>query len=141
MSNEMATVLVGLVHLHYGPFVSECLFFGCKSVGFSEIKRRYTCRRYCQQDSQMRLCQFNEDFVHAEYTRQRRLFFQFFSISSNSVNSKLRIADAHHRDGKRFVVRGDEKLTAFLELERVTRTDGNCYCSLLHRTGGAKFGE
>ena len=30
------------------------------------------------------------------------------------------IADAH-RDGKRFVVRGDEKLTAFVELERVTR--------------------
>jgi hypothetical protein len=30
------------------------------------------------------------------------------------------IADAH-RDGKRFVVRADEKLTAFLELERVTR--------------------
>jgi len=27
------------------------------------------------------------------------------------------IADAH-RDGKRFVVRADEKLTAFLELER-----------------------
>jgi hypothetical protein len=30
------------------------------------------------------------------------------------------IADAP-RDGKRFVVRADEKLTAFLELERVTR--------------------
>ena len=29
------------------------------------------------------------------------------------------IVDAH-RDGKRFVVRVDEKLTAFLELERVT---------------------
>src|SRR6266702_308625 len=28
------------------------------------------------------------------------------------------IADAHRADGKRFVVRGDEKLTAFLELER-----------------------
>jgi hypothetical protein len=27
------------------------------------------------------------------------------------------IADAHHGDGKRFIVRGDEKLTAFLELE------------------------
>jgi hypothetical protein len=27
------------------------------------------------------------------------------------------IADAHHDDGKRFVVRADEKLTAFLELE------------------------
>jgi hypothetical protein len=29
------------------------------------------------------------------------------------------IADAHRDDGKRFVVRADEKLTAFLELESV----------------------
>jgi len=28
------------------------------------------------------------------------------------------IADAHREDGKRFVVRADEKVTAFLELER-----------------------
>jgi hypothetical protein len=28
------------------------------------------------------------------------------------------ITDAHCGDGKRFVVRADEKLTAFLELER-----------------------
>jgi len=28
------------------------------------------------------------------------------------------IADAHRGDGKRFVVRADEKLTAFLELQR-----------------------
>jgi hypothetical protein len=41
-------VLVGLVHFHYGPFVNECLFFGRKSVGFSEIKRCCACR-YCQQ--------------------------------------------------------------------------------------------
>jgi hypothetical protein len=36
-----------------------------------------------------------------------------------------RTADAH-RDGKRFVVRADEKLTAFveLELESVIRTGG-----------------
>ena len=27
-------------------------------------------------------------------------------------------ADAHRDDGKRFIVRADEKLTAFLELER-----------------------
>jgi hypothetical protein len=27
------------------------------------------------------------------------------------------IADAHRDDGKRYVVRADEKLTAFLELE------------------------
>jgi hypothetical protein len=33
------------------------------------------------------------------------------------------VADAHRDDGKRFVVRADEKLTAFLELERVTQDD------------------
>jgi hypothetical protein len=31
------------------------------------------------------------------------------------------IADAHRGDGKRFVVRVDEKLTAFIELELATR--------------------
>jgi hypothetical protein len=31
------------------------------------------------------------------------------------------IADAHRNDGKRFVAHADEKLTAFLELERVMR--------------------
>jgi hypothetical protein len=31
------------------------------------------------------------------------------------------IADAHRGDGKRFVVHAEEKLTAFLELQRVTR--------------------
>jgi len=31
------------------------------------------------------------------------------------------IADAHRDDGKRFIVRADEKLTAFLELESVIR--------------------
>jgi hypothetical protein len=28
------------------------------------------------------------------------------------------VADAHRDDGKRYVVRADEKLTAFMELER-----------------------
>jgi hypothetical protein len=30
------------------------------------------------------------------------------------------VVDAHCDDGRRFVVRSDEKLTAFLELERIT---------------------
>jgi len=38
----------------------------------------------------------------------------------------LRIADAHRDDGKRFVVRADEKLTAFLELELAIRACGDC---------------
>ena len=32
------------------------------------------------------------------------------------------IADAHRDDGKRFVVRADEKLSAFIELERQVLT-------------------
>jgi hypothetical protein len=31
------------------------------------------------------------------------------------------VADAHRGDGKRFVVRADEKLTAFMELEAAIR--------------------
>jgi hypothetical protein len=34
------------------------------------------------------------------------------------------IVDAHRGDGKRFIVRADEKLTAFLELEAALRTRG-----------------
>ena len=37
----------------------------------------------------------------------------------DSEGRTIWIADAH-RDGKRFVVRADEKLTAFLELESAT---------------------
>ena len=35
------------------------------------------------------------------------------------------VADAHRGDGKRFIVRADEKLTAFLELESVVRAAAN----------------
>jgi len=33
------------------------------------------------------------------------------------------IADAHRGDGKRFVVRADEKLTAFMELELAMKAE------------------
>jgi hypothetical protein len=42
----------------------------------------------------------------------------------SAVDSETRtiwIADAHRADGKRFVVRADEKLTTFLELESTIR--------------------
>jgi len=32
--------------------------------------------------------------------------------------------DAHRDDGQRFIVRADEKLTAFVELESAVRTRG-----------------
>jgi hypothetical protein len=34
------------------------------------------------------------------------------------------IADAHRADGKRYIVRADEKLTAFVELESAIRACG-----------------
>jgi hypothetical protein len=36
------------------------------------------------------------------------------------------VADAHRDDGKRFVVRADEKLTAFMELQAAIRVAENC---------------
>jgi hypothetical protein len=38
----------------------------------------------------------------------------------DSNGQTIFVADAHRDDGKRFVVRSDEMLTAFLELERIT---------------------
>jgi hypothetical protein len=43
----------------------------------------------------------------------------------DSEGRTIWIADAHRDDGKRFVVHADEKLTAFLELERAI-----CLCLL-----------
>jgi hypothetical protein len=40
----------------------------------------------------------------------------------NSEGLTIWIADAHRDDGKRFVVRADEKLSAFVELERQVLT-------------------
>ena len=42
-----------------------------------------------------------------------------FRKQNHAYGRTSRIADAHRDDGKRFIVHADEKLTAFLELERV----------------------
>ena len=39
-------------------------------------------------------------------------------VSADSCGRTILIADAHRGDGKQFVLRADEKLTAFVELER-----------------------
>jgi hypothetical protein len=41
-----------------------------------------------------------------------------FLVDWTHRGEQIWIADAHRRDGKRFVVRVDQKLTAFLELQR-----------------------
>jgi hypothetical protein len=46
------------------------------------------------------------------------------------------IADAHRDDGRRFVVRAEEKTVAFLELERVVRAAVASVPGPLVRAGG-----
>jgi hypothetical protein len=41
--------------------------------------------------------------------------------AADSRGRTIFVADAHRDDGNRFIFSADEKLTAFLELERVTR--------------------
>jgi hypothetical protein len=51
--------------------------------------------------------------------------FSWGCVSPIDFNGRtIWITDAHRDDGKRFVVRADEKLTAFLELESTIRTCG-----------------
>jgi hypothetical protein len=45
---------------------------------------------------------------------------RLFAIDSQGRT--LWIVDAHRNDGRRFIVRADEKLSAFLELEREVLT-------------------
>jgi hypothetical protein len=45
----------------------------------------------------------------------------------DSYGRTIWIADAHRGDGKRFVVRADEKLTAFLELESAIRGNSELF--------------
>ena len=69
-----------------------------------------------------------------DLTRIRLQLAIYFCLHRGNVSPKRRqagkltfdherrtiwIADAHRSDGKRFIVRADEKFTALLELERV----------------------
>jgi hypothetical protein len=51
----------------------------------------------------------------------------------DSCGRTVWIADAHRDDRKRFVARSEEKLTAFLELERVTPRAFSIACDKLSR--------
>jgi len=56
----------------------------------------------------------------------------------SAVDSRGRtifVADAHRGDGKRFVVRADEKLTAFIELEAAIQAGSRYDCIIVIRSG------
>ena len=47
-------------------------------------------------------------------------------VSAVDCNGRtIFVADAHRGDGKLFVVRADEKLSVFVELEKVTHNDSH----------------
>jgi hypothetical protein len=63
--------------------------------------------------------QINTAVIFArELTKSAKPGWSWGCVSAVDSNGRtIWIADAHRDDGKRFVVRADEKLTAFLELE------------------------
>src|SRR5262249_31388161 len=55
-------------------------------------------------------------------------------VSALDANGRtIWIADAHRGDGKRFIVRADEKLTAFLELESAVRASQRLITTRAHQ--------
>ncbi|HEY4273350.1 MAG TPA: hypothetical protein VGM65_15230 [Candidatus Udaeobacter sp.] len=61
---------------------------------------------------------------------QKRGWSLGYVSAVDSNGRTIWIADAHRGDGKRFVARADEKLTAFAELEAAIRTGSNIPVSL-----------
>jgi hypothetical protein len=56
------------------------------------------------------------------------------SSQIDATGRVLFTADAHRDDRKRFIVTADEKLTAFLEPERITRNDSRTSFPLLNES-------
>jgi hypothetical protein len=57
--------------------------------------------------------------IYQSKTNSTSILWRRSVLAIDSSGRTICIADAHRDDGKRFVVRADEKLTAFLELESV----------------------
>jgi hypothetical protein len=62
--------------------------------------------------------------IIADNLKKRRWSLGYVSAIDSQGNT-IWIADAHRGDGKHYVVSGDELLTSFLELEKVTRDAAN----------------
>jgi hypothetical protein len=60
--------------------------------------------------------------LRRKWSTTRKASWSWGCVSAIDSNGRtIWIADAHRDNGKRFVVRSDEKLTAFLELESAIR--------------------
>jgi hypothetical protein len=64
---------------------------------------------------------FHSRKLGLDITYRRSESFQCIQRRAALITVHANISPAERGDGKRFIVMADEKLTAFLELERVTR--------------------
>ena len=72
--------------------------------------------------SQLRAVQLQMNYWEIIADKLSKAGWRWGCVSAvDSRGRTLFIADAHRDDGKRFVVRADENLTAFVELESVIR--------------------
>ena len=71
----------------------------------------------------LKAAQFDQREVLGSHRRQSQQSWVELELrlSAGFTRANDLIADAHRDNGKRFIVRADEKLRAFLELQRVTR--------------------
>jgi hypothetical protein len=76
----------------------------------------------CGEQKRQNLARVNYWEIIARNLKKRGWSYGYVS-AVDSQGRTIWIADAH-RDGQRFVVRADEKLTAFLELESAIRSCG-----------------
>jgi hypothetical protein len=61
-------------------------------------------------------------FVHRFYPLRANIRDDCLELLKRSEGRTMWIVDAQRGDGKRFIVRSDEKLSAFVELERQVLT-------------------
>ena len=92
------------------------------TLGFSNEAQERTSGKVFDQRlltfSENLLCALSETLGNDRRPSQQRRLELGLRNSLNSEGRTVWIAGAPRDDGKRFIVRADEKLTAFLELER-----------------------
>jgi SAM-dependent methyltransferase len=106
-SDIVADVGVGTGFLAEGALAAGARVIGIDSSDgmLTQARRRFAEKRFQARAGEIDSVPLSTGCVSALDSRGRTIW----------------IADAHRGDGKRFVVRADEKLTAFLELEAVVR--------------------
>jgi hypothetical protein len=81
-----------------------------------------SCPELCPERTTLAAAAFYPKVDRAVVSLLSKAGWSWGCVSAIDSNGRtIWIADAHRGDGKRFVGRADEKLTAFLELESVIR--------------------